>query len=73
MQQQQQGPEQPGFTPAKELKFENIQTAAEIADTLCTSGLEIEAEEAFIGKCKDYLWARLKSGPQAIDLLFRTG
>ena len=73
MQQQQQGPEQPGFTPAKELKFENIQTAAEIADTLCTSGLEIEAEEAFIGKCKDYLWARLKSGHRAIDLLFKTG
>jgi hypothetical protein len=71
MQQQQKELEQPSFTPASELQFENIQTAAEIAGTLCTSGLEIEAEEAFIGKCKDYLWARLKSGPKAIDLLFK--
>jgi Type II secretion system (T2SS), protein E, N-terminal domain len=73
MQQQRQELEQPGFIPARELEFENIQTAAEIADTLCTSGVEIEAEEALIGKCKDYLWARLKSGPQAIDLLFKAG
>jgi hypothetical protein len=73
MQQQQKELEPPGLTPARELKFDNIQTAAEIADTLCTSGLEIEAEEAFIGKCKDYLWARLKSGHRAIDLLFKTG
>jgi len=70
MQQQQKHLEQPGF---KELKFERIQTAGEIARTLCTSGLEIEADEAFIGRCKEYLWARLKSGPQAIDLLFRAG
>src|ERR1700733_6801180 len=53
MQQQQEHLEQPGF---KELKFERIQTAGEIARTLCTSGLEIEADEAFIGKCKEYLW-----------------
>jgi Type II secretion system (T2SS), protein E, N-terminal domain len=70
MQQQQKHLEQQGF---KELKFERIQTAGEIARTLCTSGLEIEADEAFIGKCKEYLWARLKSGPRAIDLLFRAG
>jgi Type II secretion system (T2SS), protein E, N-terminal domain len=73
MQHQQQELGQPGLTPARELKFENIQTAEEIADNLCTSGLEIEAEEAIVGKCKDYLWARLKTGPQAIDLLFRAG
>lgn len=73
MQQQQKELEQAGFTPGRELKFENIQTAAEIAHTLCTSGVEIEAEEAFIGKFKEYLWARLKSGPQAVDLLFRAG
>jgi hypothetical protein len=73
MQQQQKELELPGFTPARELKFESIQTAGEIARILCTSALESEADEAFIGKCKEYLWARLKSGPQAIDLLFRAG
>jgi hypothetical protein len=73
MQQQQKELEQPGLIPVRELKCEDIQTAAEIAHTLCTSGLEIEADEAFLGKCKDYLWARLKNGPQAIDLLFRAG
>ncbi len=55
------------------MKFESIQTPAEIARILCASGLEIEADEAFIEKCKEYLWARLKSGPKAVDLLFRTG
>jgi hypothetical protein len=73
MRQQQKELEQADSTPARELKFEHIQTAAEIAHTLCASGREIEAEEAFIGKCKQYLWARLKSGPQSIDLLFRAG
>jgi Type II secretion system (T2SS), protein E, N-terminal domain len=73
MLQQQKEVERPGFTPVRELKFESIQTAGEIARTLCTSGLEIEADEAFIGKCKEYLWVRLTSELQAIDLLFRAG
>jgi Type II secretion system (T2SS), protein E, N-terminal domain len=73
MLQQQKELERPGFTPVRELKFESIQTAGEIARTLCTSGLEIEADEAFIGKCKEYLWVRLTSELQAIDLLFRAG
>jgi Type II secretion system (T2SS), protein E, N-terminal domain len=73
LQQQQKEQEQSELTPAREEKFEDIQTAAEIAGTLCTSGLEIEADEAFIGKCKDYLWVRLKNRHQAIDLLFRSG
>jgi hypothetical protein len=73
MQQQQKELERSGFTPARELKFESIQTAEEIARTLCTSGLEIEADEAFIGKCKEYLWVRLTSELQAVDLLFRAG
>jgi hypothetical protein len=73
MQQQQKELEQPGSTLTRELKFESIQNAGEIARALCTSGLEIEADEALIGKCKEYLWARLKSGAQDIDLLFRAG
>jgi Type II secretion system (T2SS), protein E, N-terminal domain len=72
MQQQEKEREQPGYTPARELTFESIRTPAEIAQTLCTSGIEIEADEAFIERCKEYLWARLKSETQAVDLLFRT-
>lgn len=73
MKQQQKELGQPGFAPVRELTFESIQNAQEIARALCASGLEIEADEAFIGKCKEYLWARLKSESQAIDFLFRTG
>jgi hypothetical protein len=73
MQQQEREEERVGNTPARELKFESIQTPAEIAGALCNSGLEIEADEAFIGRCKEYLWARLKSESQAIDILFRAG
>jgi hypothetical protein len=57
--------------PAREIKFESHHTPAEIARILCTSGVEIEAEEAFIARCREYLWARLKSGPKAVDLLFK--
>jgi hypothetical protein len=60
-------------TSAREVKFESIQTPADIARTLCTSGLEIEADEAIIGRCKEYLWARLKNRSKAVDLLFRAG
>jgi Type II secretion system (T2SS), protein E, N-terminal domain len=73
IQQRERAQEQPGDTPAKEVKFESIQTPGEIARILCTSCLEMEAEEAFIGKCKEYLWTRLKCGSKAIDLLFRAG
>jgi hypothetical protein len=53
--------------------FENIQTPAEIARILCASGVETEADGAFIERCKEYLWARLKGGPNAVDILFKAG
>jgi hypothetical protein len=62
---------QPGEAQAKELKFDDIKTPAEIAGILCTAGLEMEADEAQLAKCKEYIWARLKSGSQAADFLFR--
>jgi hypothetical protein len=73
MQQWKKEQGQAGSTSAREVKFESIQTPTEIARTLCTSGLEIEAEEAIIGRCKEYLWVRLKSGSKAVDLLFKAG
>jgi hypothetical protein len=73
MQQQEKERAQAGYTPARELGGESIKTPAEIARALCTSGLEVEADEALIGRCKEYLWARLKSGSEAVDLLFKAG
>ena len=57
--------------PPREITFENVQSPAEVARILCTSGVEIEAEEAFIGRCREYLWGRLKSGARIVDLLFK--
>jgi hypothetical protein len=71
--QKEQPPEPGAEAPPKELKFEPIQTPAQMARILCDSGLDMEADEAVIGKCKEYLWARLKHAPKTIDLLFKTG
>jgi len=56
-----------------ELKYDTTQTPAEMAHILGSYGFDIEVEEAVIGKCKDYLWARLKSGSRSIDFLFHEG
>jgi hypothetical protein len=69
MRQREEG--QATDNPAGEIKFDSPQTPAEIARILCTLGVEIEAEEAFIARCREYLWARLKSGAKAVDLLFK--
>jgi hypothetical protein len=73
MHQREKGQGQAADTSTREVKFENVQTPAEIASILCASGLEMEAEEAEIERCKVYLWARLTSGPRAVDILFRAG
>ena len=57
--------------PAAEVALETMQSPAAIAQTICSSGLEIEADEALLERCKDYLWVRLKSESRALDLLFR--
>ena len=60
-------------TTPKELTFESIQTPAEMAQILCSHGVDIEADEVIISRCRDYLWARLKYGANAVDLFFRAG
>lgn len=60
-----------GDTPS-EIKFESIQSSSEMARTLCSYGVHLEADEAMIGRCKEYLWARLKCTNKDVDLLFRT-
>jgi len=73
MQEIEQAKERSGGTTASELKFESVHSSAEMARILCNYGAHLEADEAIIGKCKEYLWARLKCGPRDVDLLFRAG
>jgi len=54
-----------------EVKFECVQSLAEMARILSSYGAHLEADEAIIGKCREYLWARLKTGPKEVDLLFK--
>jgi hypothetical protein len=68
---QMQQREQPQDSPAKEVTFERVQTPGEMARILCSTSLEIEADEAYIEKCKEYVWARLKCSSNTIDLLFK--
>jgi hypothetical protein len=71
MQQGEEAPELAIDNPPREIKFETPQTPGEIARLLCISGVEIEAEEVLIARCREYLWGRLRSGPKAVDLLFK--
>lgn len=57
--------------PDAEVAFEAMRSPVEIAEIICSSGLEVEADEALLERCKDYLWVRLKSESRALDLLFR--
>jgi hypothetical protein len=67
--------EQPlcGEPALNEVKFEGVHSSAEIASIVCSYGIHLEADEASIEKCKEYLWARLKCGPSEVDLLFKAG
>jgi hypothetical protein len=62
-----------GDTTPKELTFESIQTPAEMAQILCRHGVDIEADEVIVSRCREYVWARLKYGAKAVDLFFRAG
>jgi hypothetical protein len=73
MQQRKQEQAQSGELFMNEVKFDSVHSSAEIAGILCNYGIHLEAEEASIEKCKEYLWARLKCGPSEVDLLFKAG
>jgi len=55
----------------KEVIFESVHSAAEIARILCRHGADFEADEVILGKCKEFLWARLICGAREVDLLFK--
>jgi len=73
VQHREQVKEQGGDETPTEIKFESVQTSSEMARILCSYGVHMEADEATIGRCKEYLWARLKCAPKEVDLLFRAG
>lgn len=56
-----------------EIKFETVQSSSEMARILCSYSIQLEADEAMIGRCREYLWARLKCGDKKVDLLFKAG
>ena len=60
-----------GDSTPSEVMFERFQTAEEMAQILCEYGINLEADETIIGRCREHLWARLKCGPREIDLLFK--
>jgi hypothetical protein len=73
MQLREQMQEESGDTTPKELTFECVQAPAEVAQIICSHGVDIEADEAIISRCREYLWARLKYGTKVVDLFFRAG
>ena len=62
---------QSGDGAPAEVKFETAQSSPEMARVLCSYGVQIEADDAAIARCREYLWTRLKSGPKEIDILFK--
>ena len=56
-----------------EVNFESVHTAQEIAGILCSYGVDLEADEVIIARCKEHLWARLICDVRKVDLLFKTG
>jgi hypothetical protein len=54
-----------------EIKFDSVQGSSEMARILSSYSVQLEADEAVIGRCREYLWARLKCSSTAVDLLFK--
>lgn len=57
---------------AKEVVSNRMQTPAEMAQALCEYCVDLEADEAIMRRCNEYIWARLKASSAKADLLFRT-
>ncbi len=58
--------------PPNDLTFETIQAPAKMAHTLCSYGALLNANEVAIGRCREYLWARMKTPSGTSNILFRT-
>jgi hypothetical protein len=73
MQQRELVQEQRGDEAPIEIKYETVQTPAEIAGILSSNAVDLKADEATIERCKGYFWARLKSVSKESDILFKAG
>jgi hypothetical protein len=71
LKQIEQARAQSGEEAPSEVKFESVQSSSEMARVLCSYGVHLEADEAAIARCREFLWARLKCGPKAVDILFK--
>jgi len=65
--------EQPEVVMQGESKFQPVKTPAEMAQILLDCGAEGELVEAVIGRCRKFLWARLKFASKDVDFLFNAG
>jgi hypothetical protein len=54
-----------------EVKFDEVKTSREMARVLCKHVVDSEADEAVVGRSKNYVWARLKCSHRDMDILFR--
>ena len=72
MERQRQAEAKDEAAPPNEVRLEDVQTAEEMASILCSYGVDLEADEVMLARCKGYLWTRLKSGDKVSDLLFKT-
>ena len=59
------------FLSDHELVFDRIVDTAEMARTTANYVVQLAAERVRLGKCRDYVWARIWGRKQEIDLLFR--
>ena len=55
-----------------EVNFDAVHTVEEIASILCSYGVDLEADEVALARCKDHLWARLSCDNRKVDLIFKT-
>jgi hypothetical protein len=70
---QMQQHEQVKEVPPDDLTFEGVQSPERMAHVLCNYGGLLNTEEIAIGRCRDYLWARMKNPSTTNNILFRAG
>lgn len=73
MRNRQQFASEAGIPAGKEIALKRTKGAPAMAEVLCKYGVELEADDAIVGRCKDHIWARLTCGVRDIDLLFEVG
>lgn len=71
MRRRERSSEEIGNPAGRQVSFDDVKSSREMARTLCEYAVEVEAEEAILGRCKEHVWARLKCSDRDVDLLFR--